>query len=238
MFFCLFVFSSKKNGIDKDVLWIETAGLLIEAGGSHDDFRHLVRIGIGRRTSVFEVALSLFGNRTRHANTAAAIGNACFVSWPEKTLKTRQRGAQQKRNSPAEKSWIDDVSQRPVKRRSLSLPSWGSYALMCFTWHFDSFSMAFSISLQKKTPQVKTGAVEGFRRSTTYAMPPSSLMAFVEKLQWAPAPFHSPFIGFGSSDTFTPKSSATRCKMYLAIHRSSPMVMPSQGPTWNSHYFR
>ncbi len=40
-------------------------------------------------------------------------------------------------------------------------------------------------------------------------MPPSSLMGFVEKLVWAPAPFQSPSIGFGSRVTMTPKSSAT-----------------------------
>jgi len=53
----------------------EIAGLLIEAGGPHDDFCHLIRIGVGSRTTIFEVTLSLFGYRTRHANTAAAVGN-------------------------------------------------------------------------------------------------------------------------------------------------------------------
>ena len=34
----------------------------------------------------------------------------------------------------------------------------------------------------------------------------------------------------GFPDALTSKST------YLAIHRSSPMVIPSQGPTWNSHW--
>ena len=69
---------------------------------------------------------------------------------------------------------------------------------------------------------------------TTHFKPPASRIDFVLKLQWAPAPFQSPGIGFGSNVTMIPKSSATRCSRNLAIHRWSPMVIPSQGPTWNS----
>ena len=38
----------------------------------------------------------------------------------------------------------------------------------------------------------------------------------VEKLVWAPAPFHSPCIGLGSIVTRRPKSSDTLCSRYLA----------------------
>ena len=31
-------------------------------------------------------------------------------------------------------------------------------------------------------------------------------------------------------------TSATLSRMYLAIQRSSPMWIPSVGPTWNSHW--
>ena len=50
--------------------------------------------------------------------------------------------------TPAEKSCMEDVSWCPVSRRSLSLPSCGSYAFMCRAWCVDSFSMASSISLK------------------------------------------------------------------------------------------
>ena len=69
---------------------------------------------------------------------------------------------------------------------------------------------------------------------TTHFRPPPSRIDFVLKLQWAPAPFQSPGIGFGSNVTMIPKSSATRCSRNLDIHRWSPMVIPSHGPTWNS----
>ena len=37
-------------------------------------------------------------------------------------------------------------------------------------------------------------------------------------------------------ETTTPNSSAVRWSRKRAIHRSSPISMPSQGPTWNSHW--
>lgn len=52
-----------------------------------------------------------------------------------------------------------------------------------------------------------------------YIIPLFSLIAWVEKLQWAPAPFQSPGTGFGSSVTTTPNSSATRCNKKRAIHK-------------------
>ena len=66
-------------------------------------------------------------------------------------------------------------------------------------------------------------------------MPFSSLIPFVEKLVWAPAPFQSPGMGLGSSVATTPNSSATRCRINLDIHSWSPISMPTQGPTWYSH---
>ena len=73
-------------------------------------------------------------------------------------------------------------------------------------------------------------------KTQTYFIPPSSLIFCVLKLQCAPAPFQSPGMGLGSNVTLTPKSSATRCKRKRAIHKWSPMLIPSQGPTWNSHW--
>ena len=61
------------------------------------------------------------------------------------------------------------------------------------------------------------------------------LIFSVEKLQCAPAPFQSPIMGLGSIETTTPNSSAILWRRKRAIQRSSPMAMPSQGPTWNSH---
>ena len=43
-------------------------------------------------------------------------------------------------------------------------------------------------------------------------------------------------MGLGSMETTTPNSSATRWRRKRAIQRSSPISMPSQGPTWNSHW--
>ncbi|TNN41866.1 hypothetical protein EYF80_047963 [Liparis tanakae] len=54
-------------------------------------------------------------------------------------------------------------------------------------------------------------------------------------LVWHPAPFQLPFIGLGSSDATTPKSSHTRCSRKRDTHSWSPISMPSQVPTWYSH---
>ncbi len=139
---------------------------------------------------------------------------------------------------PAEKSWIDEVSCFPVNLRSLSFPSWGSYAVMWRICCFDNLSMAFSISLQTKSKcKSKSGIIHSKLKFTlSYKIPLGALIASVEKLQWAPAPFQSPCIGFGSNVTTMPNSSATRCNRNRAIQSWSPMSMPSQGPTWNSHY--
>ena len=42
-------------------------------------------------------------------------------------------------------------------------------------------------------------------------------------------------MGLGSMEATTPKSSAQRWRRNLPIHKSSPIVIPSHGPTWNSH---
>lgn len=68
----------------------------------------------------------------------------------------------------------------------------------------------------------------------TYIIPFSSRIFFVEKLVWAPEPFQS-CTGLGSKVTMTPYSSASLCKMYRDIQRSSPAATPTEGPTWNSH---
>lgn len=71
--------------------------------------------------------------------------------------------------TPALKSWIDDVSCKPVKRRSLSFPPRGSYALIWEAWFFDNLSIAAWIA----------------------EIPPSLRVDFVEMFVWAPAPFQS-----------------------------------------------
>jgi hypothetical protein len=70
----------------------------------------------------------------------------------------------------------------------------------------------------------------------THMMPFSSRMAKVEKLQCAPDPFQLPGMGLGSNVTITPYSSAMRCRIYRATQRSSAHLIPSPGPTWNSHW--
>lgn len=79
------------------------------------------------------------------------------------------------------------------------------------------------------------GMMQGFL-SHTYFKPPSSRISLVLKLVWQPAPFQFPEMGFGSKEATTPKSSQTLCRRKRAIHKWSPMSMPSQGPTWNSHW--
>lgn len=69
----------------------------------------------------------------------------------------------------------------------------------------------------------------------THVNPPSSLISLVLKFVWQPAPFQFPGIGLGSNEATTPKSSQTRCRRKRATHRWSPMLIPSHGPTWNSH---
>lgn len=50
----------------------------------------------------------------------------------------------------------------------------------------------------------------------------SSRISLVETLVWRPAPFQSPAMGFGCTETLTPKSSAMRCSKKRAIHSWSP----------------
>lgn len=71
---------------------------------------------------------------------------------------------------------------------------------------------------------------------STHCSPFSSLISLVLTFVWQPAPFQLPFIGLGSSDATTPKSSHTRYSRKRATHRWSPISIPSQGPTWNSHW--
>lgn len=52
--------------------------------------------------------------------------------------------------TPAEKSWMLEVSWRPVRRLMLSLPPWGSYTRMCSGCFFPSLSIAFSMYLPSK----------------------------------------------------------------------------------------
>lgn len=55
-------------------------------------------------------------------------------------------------------------------------------------------------------------------------------------LVWQPAPFHSPARGLGWNETLMPHSSQMRMRRKRAIQRWSPMSIPGQGPTWNSHW--
>ena len=68
------------------------------------------------------------------------------------------------------------------------------------------------------------------------SQPPSSRMALVEKLVWAPAPFQSPRIGLGSSVANTPKSSAMRNSSHRATQSWSDMSRGESTPIWNSHW--
>ena len=68
------------------------------------------------------------------------------------------------------------------------------------------------------------------------SQPPSSRMALVEKLVWAPAPFQSPMIGLGSRVANTPKSSAIRNSSQRATHSWSPTSGGARTPIWNSHW--
>ena len=68
------------------------------------------------------------------------------------------------------------------------------------------------------------------------SQPPSSRIALVEKLVWAPAPFQSPRIGLGSRVANTPKSSAMRKSSQRATHSWSPMSRGDRTPSWNSHW--
>ncbi len=68
------------------------------------------------------------------------------------------------------------------------------------------------------------------------SQPPSSRMALVEKLVWAPAPFQSPMTGFGSKVANTPKSSAIRNRSHRATQSWSDTIRGGRTPTWNSHW--
>ena len=55
---------------------------------------------------------------------------------------------------------------------------------------------------------------------------PRPRISLLEKLVCIPEPFQSPFCGFGAKLIDTPCFSAIFIRMYRAIHRSSPALMP------------
>ena len=71
--------------------------------------------------------------------------------------------------------------------------------------------------------------VSWFRESFSIAtsmvsIPVSGFLIFsVEKFVWAPAPFQSPGMGFGSKETITPKSSATLKNIKLLFCMTSKL---------------
>lgn len=127
--------------------------LLVQANGSHYSLGYFVWITVGRWSTIFQIATFIFGHSSWNSYASATICHSwntqnnylaifLFKKWLQFLFKFIIL--------PAEKSWIDDVSCLPVNRRSLSFPSWGSYAVMWRICCFESLSMAFSISLKER----------------------------------------------------------------------------------------
>ena len=138
--------------------------------------------------------------------------------------------------TPAEKSWMEDVSFPPVSRRSLSFNlvlkiriqfiSYYNLPLMrIIRLYMPDVVAGQFVNCPLKTNLVTNYIIYIFSTTSISIIPFSSLIFLVEKFVCAPAPFHSPYIacaripfvfsmittciGLGSMVTRSPKSSAT-----------------------------
>ena len=194
--------------------------------------------------------------------------------------------------TPAEKSWMEEVSWAPVSLRSLSLPgesrrekvmlniyitvncvlarilrisspSLGSYALMCLTWCRESLSMAASMACTTQCNRM-------IREMLTKLEVCNICKNHLHELLWSPwcPPWpswalwrswcelqlhssHRPSAWGRKTPRHRsppPPSKKYFCfllsyflgrqtwRRYLLTQRSSPMSIPSVGPTWYSHW--
>lgn len=127
--------------------------LFVEYAGAHESVHYGVRVAVGGRPAILQVALLLLGDCPRYPDAAAAVCDSCkhiFIKFCNQTSEmTSLNQLGDVEHLPALKSLILAVSWRPVNRLSLSFPPRGSYTLMCFICTLDSLSIAFSISLKR-----------------------------------------------------------------------------------------
>lgn len=194
--------------------------LFVQQTGADQGLGHAVRVAVGGRTAVFEVPLLLLAHAARNADAGAAVGHTSgeFV----------------------------DVRGLVVAGEAASVvqPAFGVVGTDMVTVPLAKLLNAVLNSPETTTQKGEieytvpsaTLQVRCIRSADSHFNPPSSLISFVLKFVWQPAPFQFPGIGLGSNEATTPKSSQTRCSRKRATHRWSPMFIPSQGPTWNSHW--
>jgi len=61
--------------VDLIIRWFRS--LLVQQTGADQGLRHAVRVAVGRRAAVLEVALLVLAHVARNADASAAVGHAC-----------------------------------------------------------------------------------------------------------------------------------------------------------------
>ncbi|TNN36072.1 hypothetical protein EYF80_053764 [Liparis tanakae] len=215
--------SARRNRPYRSILKVRTGTVTSSrpAGpqtGADQGLRHAVRVAVGRRAAVLEVALLVLAHVARDADAGAAVGHA---------------GGE-----------LVDVGGFVVAGEAAGVvqPPFGVVG-----------ADVVAVPLAQLLDGILDGSAgrrgRGYEKRErdrsrdgntfdTHFNPPSSRISFVLKLVWQPAPFQLPEMGLGSKEATTPKSSQTRCRMKRAAQRWSPILIPSDGPTWNSHWKR
>lgn len=194
--------------------------LFVQQTGADQGLGHTVWVAVGRRATVFEVPLLLLAHAARNADAGAAVGHAGgeFVDVGGLVVAGEAASVVQ----PALGVIGTDVVTVPLAQLLDAV--------------LDSPETTQKADIEYTMPSAILHPVNCFKSADSHFNPPSSLISFVLKFVWQPAPFQFPGIGLGSNEATTPKSSQTRCRRKRATHRWSPMFIPSQGPTWNSHW--
>lgn len=179
---------------------------LAQQTGADQGLGHAVRVAVGRRAAVFEVALLLLADLARDADAGSAVGHARgeFVDVGGFVVAGETTGVVE----PPFGVVGADVIAVPLPELLDGILN-GS----------ESRKTRFPHQKTEKNSRKTQADLSHHNAFDTHFNPPSSLISFVLKFVWQPAPFQFPGMGLGSNEATTPKSSQTRCRRKRAIHR-------------------
>lgn len=177
--------------------------LFTQQTGADQGFGHTIRVTVGGWAAVLKVTLLLLANATGNADAGTTVGHACgeFVDVGGFVVASETAGIVE---SPFGVIGTD-VVMVPLSKL------------------LDGLFNGSGKKANKQT-RFKNHATMLYQAKLSFAFdthfnPPSSLISFVLKFVWQPAPFQLPEIGLGSNEATTPKSSQTRCNRKRATQR-------------------
>lgn len=177
--------------------------LFVQQTGADQGFGHTVRVAVGRWAAVLEVTLLLLANIARNADAGATVGHTCreFVDIGGFMVASETAGVVK----PPFGVIGTDVITVPLPKLLNGILN---------SSETTTFQRKFRIRTKHYIKSRQPHDV-----FDTHINPPSSLISFVLKFVWQPAPFQLPGIGLGSNEATTPKSSQTRCRRKRATQR-------------------